>query len=332
MDVNADQPAQDDRAIAQRAPGSVVECEISSEAESYNRTVRGLDIQAIRAGPSSEPSRVVSVVEPRFMFNWNRIGFPMLARATVADDYFAIGYVRAPSPGSRWCEIELRPHDVVIEGSGCAHTSRNLPGLDFMFVVAAWETIESQADQLGLGVDRVAPGKAMSLDELSTSAMARSAVVSALCRYGRAAADGNAPSAASGDAVVRALAHCLGDIDPVRRIRPRHVVESRRVVHRCIDYAESVGRAPSIGELCIAGQVSERRLRDAFTDEYDIPPSQFFRAWALEQAHRRLRRADRGDATVTEVAVGLGFGHLGRFSEHYRRTFGEVPSSTLRED
>ena len=33
---------------------------------------------------------------------------------------------------------------------------------------------------------------------------------------------------------------------------------------------------------------------------------------------------------LTDIAVDLGFGHLGRFSGHYRKLYGESPSTTLR--
>jgi transcriptional regulator GlxA family with amidase domain len=33
---------------------------------------------------------------------------------------------------------------------------------------------------------------------------------------------------------------------------------------------------------------------------------------------------------VTRVALGLGFGHVGRFAALYRQAFGESPSETLR--
>ncbi|WP_414703825.1 helix-turn-helix domain-containing protein [Pseudomonas sp. UBA2047] len=36
------------------------------------------------------------------------------------------------------------------------------------------------------------------------------------------------------------------------------------------------------------------------------------------------------DRLVSEVAEAWGFNHLGRFSEQYRRRFGELPSSTPR--
>ena len=102
------------------------------------------------------------------------------------------------------------------------------------------------------------------------------------------------------------------------------------MVRACIAFAEAVGRIPSIAELCTVAHVSERRLREAFTDEYDVPPTRFFRAWALGEAHRRLAHGDPADESVTQVAADLGFDHLGRFSGHYRRIFEERPSETLQ--
>ena len=107
-------------------------------------------------------------------------------------------------------------------------------------------------------------------------------------------------------------------------------LDSRTILRDCLHYAEAEDRIPSVAELCRAVHVSERRLRSAFTEEYDQPPSQFMRAWALGRAHQRLRDAEPDHLSVTEVAAGLGFGHLGRFSGQYRRVFGESPSVTLR--
>jgi AraC-like DNA-binding protein len=104
------------------------------------------------------------------------------------------------------------------------------------------------------------------------------------------------------------------------------------VTKACLDHAESIGRVPSIGELCLAAHVSERRLRVAFADVFDTSPHQFLRGWGLERAHRRLSENDGDSVSVSRVAVDLGFGHLGRFSRYYREAYGIVPSATLRSD
>jgi transcriptional regulator GlxA family with amidase domain len=52
--------------------------------------------------------------------------------------------------------------------------------------------------------------------------------------------------------------------------------------------------------------------------------------WALDLARRRLIASDPGKVTVTWIAIGTGFNHLGRFARYYRKTYGESPSETLR--
>jgi AraC-like DNA-binding protein len=41
---------------------------------------------------------------------------------------------------------------------------------------------------------------------------------------------------------------------------------------------------------------------------------------------------DRSSETVTEIATGLGFDHLGRFAGRYKKFYGEPPSATLHPE
>jgi AraC-like DNA-binding protein len=43
-----------------------------------------------------------------------------------------------------------------------------------------------------------------------------------------------------------------------------------------------------------------------------------------------LRHHAPGRGSVTDTALACGFEHFGRFSEAYRKLFGERPSQTLR--
>jgi AraC-like DNA-binding protein len=56
----------------------------------------------------------------------------------------------------------------------------------------------------------------------------------------------------------------------------------------------------------------------------------FLRMQRMEAAYRALLGAEPGATTVTEIAYGFGFTHLGRFSGEYKRAFKESPSNTLR--
>jgi len=87
------------------------------------------------------------------------------------------------------------------------------------------------------------------------------------------------------------------------------------------------GEPPSITFLAGRVGISERALRNAFHDAYDIGPKRYFRFWRLHRARAALRAPEH--STVTSVAMLNGFYELGRFAVQYRELFGEVPSRTL---
>ena len=310
-------------AARDRSPG-VTTSIMTDEVEGYRSSVAGMDIEAVRAGPSRHPTRVTAATNRRFTFTHSSIGFAMLSRSTVPDGMIALAYVRSAPIGSRWCEIDLEPAKVIVEGPACEHTARNLPGLDFMFVLVSLEQVKEHAEQLGFDIAWPRRGEAQLLADRVNSSLARPA----LSKFADAAATGVSPTGAVADDVMRSAAYALSGGDPDQRVGVTKRIDSRHVVHACIEYAASIQRIPSISELCLVAHVSERRMREAFTEEYDIPPSRFFRLWALDEAHRRLARSE-GD-TVTDIAMGLGFDHLGRFAGHYKGVYSEAPSTTMR--
>jgi AraC-like DNA-binding protein len=313
-----------------RAPdgptNAVVTRTLTDEAETYNSSVAGVDIHAVRAGQGNGPTDVLAVTGERFAFTAGKVGFPMLSWTTIPDDMIVLGFTRAVPSGCRWCEIDLEPGAILAYGPGAEHTARNLPGLDFMFAITSSERLDEYADSLGIRIDAPGQGEVHQLARTADTSL----VGPGFAAFADAAASGEYPSPPVADNVLLAMTHALGEQDRVQRIGCGRRIDSRDVVHRCLDYATGVDRIPSISELCLAAHVSERRLRKAFTDEFDLPPSQYFRAWALNEAHRRLAHDRRGRTTVTEVAHLLGFDHLGRFAGHYNQMFGECPSSTLQ--
>jgi AraC-like DNA-binding protein len=120
--------------------------------------------------------------------------------------------------------------------------------------------------------------------------------------------------------------------DPDDRRGQSRKLDDRLIVHACVAASERASRIPTVSELSRAAHVSERRLNSAFVDTHGVPPHQFFMTWALDLARRRLIASDPDKVTVTWIATGTGFNHLGRFARYYRKTYGESPSETLRRD
>ena len=89
------------------------------------------------------------------------------------------------------------------------------------------------------------------------------------------------------------------------------------------------GASVRVADLARAAGVSVRTLYRASTRHLGGPPVARLRLTRLQQVRRRLLEPDPGE-TITSAATEWGFFHLGRFSELYRRHFGEMPSETLR--
>lgn len=84
----------------------------------------------------------------------------------------------------------------------------------------------------------------------------------------------------------------------------------------------------SVEQLMAVAQVSERSLYTLFERQVGLSPRDYMRQRKLERVHAELQLATA--RSVTEVALNHGFLHLGRFSEAYRKRFGELPSQTWR--
>lgn len=91
-----------------------------------------------------------------------------------------------------------------------------------------------------------------------------------------------------------------------------------------------LGDAITLGRLCEVAGVGDRSLQKAFEQGRGISPMRFVMERRLMAAHQLLLQSRRTEgATITDIATGAGFNHLGRFSQDYRQLFGETPSQTL---
>ena len=105
-----------------------------------------------------------------------------------------------------------------------------------------------------------------------------------------------------------------------------------RSMRAAVDFIGDHYQEPiSATELARAAHVSERTLYDGFQREFGLTPLAFVRRFRLERVRDALIASDLSQsATVAEIALRHGFGHLGRFAASYRERYGESPSETLR--
>jgi AraC-like DNA-binding protein len=84
-----------------------------------------------------------------------------------------------------------------------------------------------------------------------------------------------------------------------------------------------------LDRLAEASGVTPRTLERHFREFLDTTPLGWTRRMRLARARHALLHAGPED-TVTNIALSNGFAQLGRFAADYRRTFGELPSRTMR--
>ncbi|MFK3973285.1 AraC family transcriptional regulator [Pseudomonas sp. NPDC087358] len=84
----------------------------------------------------------------------------------------------------------------------------------------------------------------------------------------------------------------------------------------------------SAEQLMSVARVGERSLYTLFERQVGLSPKDYMRQRKLERVHTQLQLPTA--RSVTQVALDHGFLHLGRFSEAYRKRFGELPSQTWR--
>ncbi|SEJ50599.1 AraC-type DNA-binding protein [Arthrobacter sp. yr096] len=112
---------------------------------------------------------------------------------------------------------------------------------------------------------------------------------------------------------------------------PRDADSESRLVRECRELLEKHAfeelTVPDIAE-CLG--VSVRTLQTALRAEAGATPSELLRSIRLDRAREMLLEAGPREQTVTAVAELCGFTHQGRFSALYLKTFGELPSESLR--
>ena len=108
------------------------------------------------------------------------------------------------------------------------------------------------------------------------------------------------------------------------------------LVRRAQDYMRAdVDRPLTLADVCNHVGVAARTLQAAFRRHTGDTPMAWLRDLRLQRVRAELL-AHAGAGTVgratlvADVAARHGFFHLGHFGAHYRRRFGETPSSVLK--
>jgi AraC-like DNA-binding protein len=93
--------------------------------------------------------------------------------------------------------------------------------------------------------------------------------------------------------------------------------------------SEKLSEQLTMADIVAVSGVSSRSLFYGFQRWRATTPMAFLKAVRLDRARENLRRAALEGGNITDIALGVGYSHLSRFSSDYRLRFGERPSDTL---
>lgn len=106
------------------------------------------------------------------------------------------------------------------------------------------------------------------------------------------------------------------------------LTRDKRAVQRVIALMDSdLSRSWTVPELAIAAGISHNRLKRSFRAETGYAVYGFLQERRLSEARKLLIK---GDSTVTDAALVVGYDSMSHFATLFRRRFGQTPSEMLR--
>jgi AraC family ethanolamine operon transcriptional activator len=108
------------------------------------------------------------------------------------------------------------------------------------------------------------------------------------------------------------------------------LARKKKLVDRACEIMMSSKDEPlSILEICSRVGTCRRKLNTCFQDVLGTTPVKYLRSLRLNGVRRALCAAGPNE-TIQNVASHWGFWHLSQFTADYKKLFGELPSSSLR--
>lgn len=146
----------------------------------------------------------------------------------------------------------------------------------------------------------------------------------------RSVCSGRLPASLARGTIVPLLTATLDGFDSHSVERTQCLNRRFAAVRACEVYMrEHVDSTLTLSELSQITRMRSRSLINAFEAITGYSPMDYLKRLRLNGAYTRLRRADRAQTRIIDVAMDWGFWHMGHFTKDYRSMFGETPSETL---
>ena len=295
------------------------------EVDGFESAVAGLEVEYVRTDAGHGPCRTTCAGAGDTMASVGSMGFSAIAQTAIPNDRAVFLLVSEAPPGAAYCGVELDVGQLHFYGPGMPFIGIEPAGLGVTLLVTSTASIMGAADVLETGDAMMG---------WSTSALPGGPAVKRLSSFlAQLSLSPEMMDDVGATELAAELAANALTADTAHRREPAGTrLNSRKIVRDAIDFAESTKTfQPTMSQLCRAACASESRVRQAFVDVLDAPPTQYFRYRLLSRLRADLLSADSTNDSVTHIASSLGVTQLGRVAGRYRGLYDELPSDTLRQ-
>lgn len=102
-------------------------------------------------------------------------------------------------------------------------------------------------------------------------------------------------------------------------------------IRKAIAYIKANAELPlSPEDVAQQACISRRAIYAGFRAHLNTTPMAYIRKVKMTHIRDELRRGDPSKISVSDIALKYGITHFGNLAANYKRTFGELPSDTLR--
>ncbi len=304
---------------------NVIECH---DLDNWQARPGHWDTRVIQLSREPFSSCVRSITFPDLVLYRNQLGGKCLMQGEAPPGWVALGGVVSPEQAvMHYCghRVDRGRFCIASGGSGeCLDYSAE-SGTEMSVLLVSHALLRKLAGEEE--ADRVCQSRCMDLGEAGAQLIELEGHMLSL--YGANSDLLSRPEAATRvrSTLLLALEECFPHLQAEQTLLSRNTREE--VVYRAVSHARQSGKHVSAWEMAQAAGVCRRTLEFAFRQIMGITPGQYLIMARLSEAHHALARAEKSEIRVTDIANDHGFTHVGRFSQSYKKVFGELPSQTL---
>lgn len=266
--------------------------------------------------------QIVHSVSPQCRTDWGQYNLALLAQGDLSPQWLSVGILLDGQGVWRVQGQTMRNGDLVVYSQGSDMCTTLPPQAQWMGVQIPPHKFQSLGFYMAPGVSALhLPG------QLPPQALQQLVELSSVLGPNRQ----QDPDTALIDQAHEQLQHIIWS-ELARRWRKPSIstalnLQTRERLIQSVDHwANDNSTTPlRIDALCESLDIPIWQLERAFQQTYGMAPQRLITLRRLAKARRALLLQV---GSVTEIAMGHGFWHLGRFAGLYKNYFGESPSST----